>query len=89
MSERGTLIMNRTVVCPCEGIVEKVFVNHSSRVYEWEPMFVIRNGQGNREDVILNVSGQISELHVQENDRVTSGVVLASMREDDFVTGSD
>ena len=81
--------MNRSVVCPCEGVIEKIFVHHSSRVYEWEPMFVIRNGQGNTEKITLGVSGEISELHVKENDRVTGGYVLASMKEDDFVTGSD
>ena len=81
--------MNRSVVCPCEGVIEKIFVNHASRVYEWEPMFVIRNGQGNEENITLGVSGEISELHVKENDHVKDGFVLASMKEDDFVTGSD
>ncbi|MBF0707977.1 biotin/lipoyl-binding protein [Alkalihalobacillus hwajinpoensis] len=52
-------------------------------------MFVIRNGQGNTEKITLGVSGEISELHVKENDRVTGGYILASMKEDDFVTGSD
>ncbi|MGA9288303.1 MAG: biotin/lipoyl-binding protein [Anaerobacillus sp.] len=81
--------MNRSVVCPCEGVIEKIFVNHASRVYEWEPMFVIRNGQGNKEKVTLGVSGEISELLVKENDHVKDGFILASLKEDDFVTGSD
>ncbi|MGB8002419.1 MAG: biotin/lipoyl-binding protein [Anaerobacillus sp.] len=81
--------MNRSVVCPCEGVIEKIFINHASRVYEWEPMFVIRNGQGNQEKVTLGVSGEISELLVQENDHVKDGFILASLKEDDFVTGSD
>lgn len=77
------------VLSPCYGKVEKVSVKDEARIYEWEPLFTIKTDTGYLETIQTGVSGKIESLEVQEGDEVIPGMVLAFIKEDIFVTGSD
>ncbi|MDR7002693.1 hypothetical protein [Neobacillus niacini] len=77
------------VLCPCYGEVEKVSIKGDSRIYEWEPLFTIKTADGMVKTIQTGVSGEIQSLEVQEGDQVIPGMVLAFVKEDLFVTGSD
>jgi biotin carboxyl carrier protein len=77
------------VLSPCNGKVEKVSVKDEARIYEWETLFMIKTETGYVETIQTNVSGKIESLEVQEGDEVIPGMVLAFIKEDLFVTGSD
>ncbi len=77
------------VTSPCFGRVEKVTVRSESRIYEWEPLFIIKTEDGKIEMIQTGVSGEVESLEVQEGDSVIPGMVLAYIKEDLFVTGSD
>lgn len=74
---------------PCYGTIEKISIKNAMRIYEWETLFVIRTEEGHKELIQMGVSGEISSLEVQEGDAIIPGMVLAYMKEDLFVTGSD
>ena len=77
------------VLSPCYGKVEKISVKDEARIYEWEPLFIIKTETGHLETIQTSVSGEIESLEVQEGDEVIPGMVLAFIKEDLFVTGSD
>ncbi|NRD76276.1 hypothetical protein HPT25_02095 [Bacillus sp. BRMEA1] len=77
------------ILSPCFGRVEKISIKSSERVYEWEGLFKIKTEIGTVEEVHTGVSGEIESLEVQEGDYVIPGMVLAYIKEDIFVTGSD
>ncbi|MFZ7942329.1 MULTISPECIES: hypothetical protein [Bacillaceae] len=77
------------VLSPCYGRVESISVKCESRFYEWESLFAIKTKSGNLEMIQTRVSGEIESLEVQEGDDVIPGMVLAYIKEDLFVTGSD
>ncbi|MCM2531317.1 biotin/lipoyl attachment domain-containing protein [Neobacillus ginsengisoli] len=77
------------VVSPFYGKVEKISINSESRIYEWETLFMIKTEEGNQEIIRTGVSGEVESLEVQEGDDVIPGMVLAYIKEDIFVTGSD
>lgn len=77
------------VLSPCYGTVEMVSINNDSRIYEWEPLFQIKTVEGKVELVQTGLSGEVESLEVQEGDYVIPGMVLAFIKEDAFVTGSD
>lgn len=77
------------VTSPCYGRVGKIEIENATRIYEWETLFSIVMEDGDVEIVQTNVSGEIQSLEVQEGDYVIPGMVLAYIKEDLFVTGSD
>ncbi|MFP5108190.1 biotin/lipoyl-binding protein [Neobacillus sp. C211] len=77
------------VLSPVYGKVEKVSIKSDTRIYEWETLFQIKTEEGNLEKIQMGLSGEVESLEVQEGDYVIPGMVLAYIKEDLFVTGSD
>ncbi|MBI0577419.1 hypothetical protein IEC97_08610 [Neobacillus cucumis] len=77
------------VLSPVYGKIETVSIKRESRIYEWEPLFTIKTTDGIVETIQTGISGEIHSLEVQEGDQVIPGMVLAYVKEDLFVTGSD
>lgn len=77
------------VLSPCYGKVERISINNESRIYEWETLFMIKSESGTLETIQTSLSGEVESLEVQEGDYVIPGMVLAYIKEDLFVTGSD
>lgn len=77
------------ILSPCFGKVEKITVKNAERIYEWDALFIIKADAGTVEEVLTGVSGKIESLEVQVGDYVIPGMVLAYIKEDLFVTGSD
>lgn len=77
------------VISPCFGRVEKITIKSEERIYEWEPLFMIKASDGHVETIQTGLSGEVESLEVQEGDDVIPGMVLAYIKEDLFVTGSD
>ncbi|MGC4377673.1 biotin/lipoyl-containing protein [Fictibacillus sp. Mic-4] len=81
---------NREIVpCPSYGVVEEIIVQPGDRIYEWEPLFTIKKIQGSLEQITVGVSGIVDSLKVKKGDKVTPGTVLATIKDDLFVSGSD
>jgi biotin carboxyl carrier protein len=77
------------ITSPCYGKVEKIAIRNTERIYEWEPLFIIKTPAGTIERIQTGQSGEVESLEVQEGDYVIPGMVLAYIKEDLFVTGSD
>ncbi|CRK81706.1 biotin/lipoyl-binding protein [Neobacillus massiliamazoniensis] len=77
------------IISPCYGIVDKITINRTDRLYEWETLFSIKTDDGPTEMIQTSVSGEVESIEVQEGDNVIPGMVLAYIKEDMFVTGSD
>ncbi len=77
------------VLSPCHGTVEKISIKSTDRIYEWDTLFLVKSDGGTIEMVQTNASGKIESIEVQEGDNVIPGMVLAYIKEDSFVTGSD
>ncbi len=89
MRIEGDYMYFGVLLSPCYGKVEKISIKCSARIYEWEPLFTIRREDGSYEMVQTTLSGRIESIEVQEGDDVIPGMVLAYVKEDLFVTGSD
>ncbi len=79
----------QTVYCPYYGSVEKVLVNQSSYVYEWEALFLIKTKEQTEVEVSIGVSGYITSVEVAQGQEVTPDTVLSTLRDDLKITGSD
>ncbi|WP_410981849.1 hypothetical protein [Bacillus cereus] len=77
------------VTSPCYGTVEKVSIDKDSRIYEWEPLFAIKDMNGKTEVIKMGCSGEVQSLEVEAGDKVIPGMVLAYIQEDIFNSGSD
>jgi len=77
------------VTSPCYGTIEKVVIDRDSRIYEWEPLFSIKNANGKVEVIKIGCSGEVQSLEVEEGDKVIPGMVLAYIQEDILISGSD
>lgn len=77
------------IYSPCYGKVENIFVNESSYIYEWEKLFIIREKNGSVKEISVGLSGLITSLEVKKNQNVTPNTILAKIKEDLFITGSD
>lgn len=77
------------VTSPCHGVVEDISIQINSRVYEWESLFTIKTDEGHRETVTIGLSGTVDSLEVQVDEEVVPGMVLAYIKEDIVVSGSD
>ncbi|WP_408009977.1 biotin/lipoyl-binding protein [Pseudalkalibacillus sp. A8] len=79
----------QTVYSPYYGSVEKVLVNQSSHVYEWETLFLIKTKEQTEVEVSIGVSGYITSVKVAQGQEVTPDTVLSTLRDDLKITGSD
>ncbi|WP_372508825.1 hypothetical protein [Pseudalkalibacillus decolorationis] len=77
------------IMSPCHGIVEEVSIQSQLRIYEWEALFSIKKNNGKIEIVKIGISGEVESLEVEKGDEVIPGMVLAFIKEDLFVSGSD
>ncbi|MFK2826263.1 hypothetical protein QYG89_11360 [Bacillus sp. B190/17] len=77
------------ITSPYTGIIQNVLVRKHSRVYEWEPLFLIKDEEGNLLTIKVGVSGEIKSLEVQEGDHVIPGMVLAYIKEELVVSACD
>lgn len=77
------------ITSPYNGIVEQVLVKESVRIYEWEPLFLIKSEEGELLSIAVGVSGEVQSLEVQEGDNVIPGMVLAYVKEELVVSACD
>ncbi|UOQ92369.1 hypothetical protein MUO14_18140 [Halobacillus shinanisalinarum] len=78
-----------TVYSPCNGKVEKILIRKNDYVYEWEKLFVVKDKDGLLEEIKIGTSGLIASLEVLENQEVNTHTVLATVKDDFNITGSD
>lgn len=89
MRLEGDYMCFGVLLSPCYGKIVTIPIKDADRIYEWEPLFTIRREDGSYEIVQTSLSGRIESIEVQEGDTVIPGMVLAYVKEDLFVTGSD
>lgn len=77
------------VTSPSYGIVEEVLIKPDQRVYEWDPLFNIRNENGILEQIAVGTSGVLKTINAEKRDLVSPGTLLAQIKTDNFITGSD
>ena len=53
------------ITSPCYGIIEKVSIDKDSRIYEWEPLFAIKDMNGKLEVIKMGCSGEVQSLEVE------------------------
>ncbi|HWO96356.1 MAG TPA: hypothetical protein VNM45_08490 [Bacillus sp. (in: firmicutes)] len=70
------------ITSPCYGTIEKISINKSSRIYEWEPLFYVKTFDGGTEVIRMGITGEVQSLEVQEGDQVIPGMVLAYIKEE-------
>ncbi|WP_332631711.1 hypothetical protein [Halalkalibacter flavus] len=78
-----------TITSPCKGIIEKVLITEDSYVYEWEKLIFIKTPEGNMEEISVGASGTITSLCIKEGDSVSTESILALLKDDLLITGSD
>lgn len=79
------MISHEFIMSSCYGIIEDILIQIHSQICAGEPLFTIRNREGNIETVRVELSGKIHSLEVQKGDRVIPGMVLAFVKEDSFL----
>lgn len=77
------------IISSCYGTIEKISIHKDSRIYEWEPLFYVKTIDGGTEIIKMGVRGEVQSLEVQEGDRVIPGMVLAYIKEEVLISGSD
>lgn len=77
------------IMSSINGTIEEVLINIDSRIYEWETLFTIKTVDGELKTVNVGLSGKVCSLEVQKGDRVIPGMVLAYIKEDFILCGSD
>ncbi|MBM7649452.1 biotin carboxyl carrier protein [Bacillus ectoiniformans] len=70
------------VTSPYEGVVQDILVNKNGRIYEWEPLFLIKGEKDQLYSVKAQITGEVQSLEVQRGDSVIPGMVLAYVREE-------
>lgn len=79
-----SMISHEFIMSSCYGIIEDILIHTHSQINEGDPLFTIRNREGNIETVRVELRGKIHSLEVQKGDRVIPGMVLAFFKEDSF-----
>lgn len=74
---------------PCFGRIEQIMMKQLDYVYEWEKLFLIRTSRGTLEEITVGYSGSILSLDVEQGEDVTPATVLARLKDDLLITGSD
>ncbi|MGM7636839.1 hypothetical protein [Bacillus sp. Hm123] len=77
------------ITSPYQGIVHEVLISKEMRIYEWEPLFLIKDEAGELFPVKMGVSGEIQSLEVEEGDAVIPGMVLAFVKEELVISACD
>ncbi|KAB7704752.1 hypothetical protein F9802_16410 [Bacillus aerolatus] len=77
------------ITSPYNGVIQQVLIKEKTRIYEWEPLFLIKSEAGELLSVKMGVSGEIQSLEVQEGDNVVPGMVLAYVKEELVVSACD
>ena len=83
------IVTEEKLYCPCNGTVEKVFTKENNHVYEWEKLFLIKTNHGVIEEISIGISGYITTLDVKAGQKVNHETVLATIKDDLQITGSD
>jgi hypothetical protein len=83
------MIPHEIVMSSCYGIIQELSIENCTRIYEWEPLFIIKTDSGNIETVSVGVSGEVHSLEVQKGDKVIPGMVLAFIKVDLISSGSE
>ncbi|WP_141430838.1 biotin/lipoyl-containing protein [Bacillus sp. 03113] len=78
-----------TVISPCCGKVEKIYISENSYVYEWEKLMLIQTEDNQMVEIQTGVSGHILSLNVNENTTIDSGTELLKLKDDLYMTGTD
>lgn len=76
------------ITSPYDGVIEKIFVQRHSQVYERDVLFKIRPNDGGLRTITASLSGSVQSLEVNEGEEVVLGMVLAYIAEDLFMSGS-
>ncbi|WP_242224638.1 hypothetical protein [Bacillus cereus group sp. BfR-BA-01380] len=79
----------QNVYSPCNGVIEEVFVQQSSYVYEWEKLFLIKKSDGTLEEVAIGVSGDILSVEVKLGQEVNEQTLLCKLEDDWLITGCE
>ncbi|MDF0729088.1 hypothetical protein PY093_21000 [Cytobacillus sp. S13-E01] len=74
---------------PVDGTVEKVYVEDNSYLYEWEQLFLLKASDGRLQYITIGISGYITSLMVKEGDKVSKNTILALLKDDYIISGSD
>ncbi|MGG2067315.1 biotin/lipoyl-containing protein [Bacillus sp. S14(2024)] len=82
-------IVIENVYSPCYGKVEKLFINESSYVYEWEKLALIETMDKQKVEIKVGISGYVEGLEVEEGQAITNQTLLITVRDDLLITGSD
>ncbi|WP_203364512.1 hypothetical protein [Bacillus sp. REN10] len=77
------------ITYPYQGVVQEVLISKDARIYEWEPLFLIKDETGELVPVKMGVSGEIQSLEVEKGDTVIPGMVLAFVREELVISACD
>lgn len=77
------------IISSCEGIIEEIFINSHSQIYEWEKLFLIRKKDGEHETIMVGFGGKVSSIEVEKGDKVIKGMVLALVKEELLASGNE
>jgi biotin carboxyl carrier protein len=89
MKERSNKMVYEMIMSPCHGIIEEISIEENSRIYEWEPLFIIKTMNGDIQVIRVGFSGEVQSLEVAKGDQVIPGMVLAYIKEELLLSGSD
>ena len=73
----------------CTGIVEEIFINESSYVYEWEKLMMIRKNNGELEKIGVGISGNIRLVNVEVGQNIDADTLLVKIEDDLLITGCE
>ena len=73
----------------CTGIVEEIFINESSYVYEWEKLMMIRKNDGELEKIAVGISGNIRLVNVEVGQEIDADTLLVKLEDDLLITGCE
>ncbi|WP_283751151.1 hypothetical protein [Bacillus cereus] len=73
----------------CTGIVEEIFINESSYVYEWEKLMIIRKHDGELEKIGVGISGNIRLVNVEVGQEISADTLLVKIEDDLLITGCE
>ncbi|MDM5192002.1 hypothetical protein QUG02_03185 [Bacillus hominis] len=73
----------------CTGIVEEIFINESSYVYEWEKLMMIRKNDGEIEKIAVGISGNIRLVNVEVGQNIDADTLLVKLEDDLLITGCE
>ncbi|ABS20845.1 biotin/lipoyl-binding protein [Bacillus cytotoxicus] len=77
------------IYSPCIGVVEEIFVDESSYVYEWEKLMMIRKNDGTLEKVAVGISGNIRAVNIEVGQKVNTDTLLITLEDDLIITGCE